>query len=432
MSTETAASPPTPGASADRRRALVFEGDEKIRAATCEVLRREKYEVFPSKSIDDIVQLAKELVPSILMVDIELPDIDLRKILRTLSRFRETRPVKAVLLCPPEFDEVRCNSLKSLGAFGILHRPLKRAAIVEMAATAQKASDEERAKLDASTARRPSLAKLVESNNSLLSRQVVCPFHEDPVPFTRYTLRTGKIATETNFFDLTVYKSAPKSVDFCNYHLCAAIVCPRCWFTSIHAAYFIDPLDPNAKAHIFNAPTWEAVRADAVIRRQVAADLPGDFYTERRTLPQAIISYELAIACSKILYEKNRRSLPIELVRIGNYHLRIAHLKELSAASPNVIDSHYRDAMNVLQEAFTVADGPQVFKIAYQMAALKIYFGDDKVARQYLDVMLRSKRDKVIPEDQADGLARYLPRCQSAWVDRDLHRSPLLLASQAA
>ena len=426
----TAASSPTEALKADRPRALVFEGNDRVRAVACEVLRREKFEVFPRKEVGDIVRLAKELLPAVLLLDVELPGIDPRTILGILSRCRETRPVRAILICSAEYDEARCASLKSQGAFGVLRRPLTRQAIIDLATAALKSSQEKRAKLDAALARRPPVARAVESTNSLLVRPILCPFHEDPVPFNRYTLRTGKIATESSFFDLTIYKSDAPGADFFNYHLCAAMVCPRCWFTSIHAAYFLDPAGGNAP--VFNEATRRELREAAVARRPMAADLPADFYTEQRSIGQAIVSYELAIACSRILFERNRHSMAIELARIGNYHLRIAHLKELSAAPPEAIDVHYRDAMTSLAEAFTIVDGSRLFKIAYQVAALAIHFGQDKTAHQYLNVMIESERDKALPSDQRAGLMRYLPRCQRAWEDRDLHRGPLFGLTEAA
>ena len=73
-----------------------------------------------------------------------------------------------------------------------------------------------------------------------------------------------------------------------------------------------------------------------------------------------------------------------------------------------------------------------MYKIAYQIAALALYFGQDKLAHQYLNMMTIAKRDKSLPEDQRDGLSRYLPRCQRIWEDREMHRSKLAKAKAAA
>ncbi len=416
----------------DKPKAIVGEMDDNIRSATSEILRREQFEVTPCKDGGDLLRLAKELIPAVLMLDVSMPGVDWRACVRILARCRETRPVKVVLICPPEYDRTRCDSMKADGAFAVLLRPLKRAAISEVAAKAVSESDAERERLAAAMVKRPPVARAVESNNSLLKRQVVCPFHEDAVPFDRYTLRNGKIVTENNFFDLPVYKSPARGADFVNYHPLAVIVCPRCWFASVHAAYFQDPNEPKAHYHPVTPATAEAIRAAAVERRHVAATLPAEFYTERRTLPQAVKAYELAIACSNILLERNRYSLTVELARIGNAQLRLAHLKELANAPVESIDGHYREAMDALAQAFFRIDGPSVYKIAYQMIALGIHFGEDKNAYQYLNLMIRSDRDPALPKDERGALQRYLPRCQRAWEDRGMHRSALLAQAEAA
>jgi FixJ family two-component response regulator len=417
---------------APKPKAIVVEGDPKIRAATCEILRREKFDVTPCPDPDDVLNLAKEQVPVALMLDVSLQGLDWRAVVKILGRCRDTRPVKVILICPPEFTQMQCDTMKSAGAFDVLLRPLTRTAIAEVAAAAVKASDDERARLDAALAKKPPVARAVDSNNSLLVRQVICPFHKEPLTFNRYTLRGGKVLTDTNVYDLTVYTSAAPGADFVNFHPLAVVTCPRCLFSSVHVAYFKDPNDAEAPYHALGEATAQAIRATAADRRAVAGDLPADFFTESRTLAGAVTAYELAIATSNVLIDKNRYSLVIEHARIGNSHLRLAHLKELLAAPTEQIDAHYRAAMTALADAYTRIEGPGIHRIGYQMLALALRFGEDKTAYQYLNLMIQADREPALPKDDRSALQRYLPRAQRTWEDRDQHRSPLLESANAA
>jgi hypothetical protein len=54
--------------------------------------------------------------------------------------------------------------------------------------------------------------------------------------------------------------------------------------------------------------------------------------------------------------------------------------------------------------------------------ALAIFFGEDRVAYQYLSKINEFLKSGTLSDTDRAAALRYLPRCQKAWEDRDDHR----------
>jgi uncharacterized protein (DUF2225 family) len=265
----------------------------------------------------------------------------------------------------------------------------------------------------------------VEGNSSLLQRRVGCPFHDKPVPFDRYILRTGKILTDISLFDLPVYKSPMAGMDFVNFHLLNIAVCPKCFFATNNPAYLIDP---GADPHEHTPATRKAIIDGTPARAAMAAKLGSDFFNEHRTAADAIVAYQLAIRCGETIFACNKSSLPFELLRLGNYHLRLAHLYELQNPADERREAHLTQALEWLKQGFTVLDPPALYKATYQVVAIAIALGDDRGAYPYLARMKEMRAEPTLDRTHASMLERFAGRAINVWENRDYHRLPSVQA----
>jgi DNA-binding response OmpR family regulator len=418
------ATPAPPGPLCVRGRVLVAEASPDRREAVGRVFASEGFSVITCICGSEVIPLAKQHLPDVVFLDIGLKRADAGECVRVLERFEGTRSVVVVLMCPREIESNRLARLEATGALLVMVKPLTRDGLLQAFHQALAESHERKTRYEAPAQRKVAATRHVESNNSLLVRELFCPFHETPVAVDRYMLRTGKIQTDSSFFDLPVYKSAVKGADYIDYHLLGVAVCPRCLFASNNPQYFTDPENAKHDPIDHNATTRAAIPAATGERLKLAGTLEPDFFTENRTLAGAIKSYELAVNCGKTLVNANRYALSLELLRLGNYHLRLAYLHGLAGAGIGVKSAQFKEARDWLSQAFTVLSGAELFKATYQLVALAIASGDDKAAYQYITRLNEIERDPATTKDDRAALDRYLSRCRRAWEDREEHRFP--------
>lgn len=407
-----------------RGRVLIAEASPEGREAVSRIFQSEGYSVIACNCGSDIIALAKQHQPDVVFLDVSLKRTDPGECVRVLERFEGTRSVVVVLMCPREIEVSRLARLEAIGALGVLVKPLTRDGLLQTFRQALAESNERKTRFESPTQRKAGVTRHVESNNSLLVRTMFCPFHETPVAVERYMLRTGKIQTDSSFFDLPVYKSAVKGADFIDYHLLGVAVCPRCLFASNNPQYFRDPENAKHDAIEHNAATRAAIPAATGARLELTGTLEPGFFTENRTLAGAIKSYELAIHCGHTLVSANRHALSLEFLRLGNYHLRLAHLHGLAGAGVAVKKAQFKAAYDWLAQGFTVLSGAELFKSVYQLVALAIASGEDKSAYQYIARLGEIERDPATTKQDRAALDRYLSRCRRAWEDRADHRLP--------
>lgn len=399
---------------------------------------------------DDAKSAARLLAahPSaILVLDVELTG-DPLLMLRSMADAAQKKRVAVVLACPATTARETLQAFIAAGARQAVVKPTTAEPLAEKiaAAAGQLASGGQDSAKPQALARakgggaaaaepkgKPQAAVAVEGNNSILARAVACPFHEEAVTFTQYTLRSGRIRTETDILDITQYVEPLRGADFCDFNLLAVSVCPKCLFATNNPDYFRRPNEPKHKPHEFDEATWAAVVGGAEQRRaSVGAALDEAFFTHTRSKDGAVLSYRLAMQCSELLYKANKLQFPIELVRAANHHLRLGQFIKQGGGGDAKVRGEFAVAFKQLQEAFAIVQGPPFFKAAYQLAVLAIYLHEDKQAMQYINrLQLIDREGKVSPEHKT-ALQSYLGRAQTAWQDRDMHRGPEPESTEAA
>ena len=398
-----------------------------------ETLRADGWTVLRCRDARSAVTAAKEHTPDIVVLDIDLPEADFCA--RVLKRCDDTRRAVIMLASPTACARERVKLMVDAGAQVLLAKPvvapILRAKVAD-ALRRLRAAPGPRDLASTSATRR------VQGNRSLLYRPLECVLHEAPVPVARYLLRTGAVQSEPNFFDLPVYLAAAPGNDFVDFNVAGLIVCPRCLLSSTDPAHFREVTPPAAAseappppAPVFEAGVAAALRDAAPQRGTLAAVRGPDFFTHRRTPADAIVAYRVAIACSRTIIAASPFRVPTEVLRQASYHLRLAHLYERTRSAPALADEALRSARALVGEAYTLAQGPNFFKAAYQAIALALWFGDDREAWQYLAKMNELDQSPTLSKDDRGPLQRYHARARRAWEDRALHRSPTLPATAA-
>jgi CheY-like chemotaxis protein len=407
-----------------RGRVLIADESAPSRLAARKIFESEGFTVFECTSGSDVVRLAKEHQPDVVFLDVETKRADPREVVNILERFGGTRSVVVILTCPRDIDATRLARLEATGALLVLVKPLTRDGLLGAFREALEESHRRKTKFEAPTQRKTTSTRHVRGNNSLLVKQLFCPFHETPVAVDAYVLRTGKIQTDANFYDMPVYRSAVAGADYVDYNLLGVAVCPRCLFASNFPGYFADPNDRKGVSVNHRRATISAIASGAGARMEHAGDVPADFFSENRSIDGAILSYELAVQCGQTLLGCNRHALAIELLRLGNYELRLAHLHAQKNPGNETGARHFEIAYEFLREGFTVLDGAPLYKAAYQLVALSISFGADRAAYQYLTRLNEISQAPLKGQSDRAALDRYLSRCRRAWEDRGDHRFP--------
>ncbi|MGE5619922.1 MAG: response regulator [Sphingomonadaceae bacterium] len=121
----------------DARLAVVVEDDDSVREMLCELLRSIGFEVASCRDGSEGLRAARELRPSVLTLDLHMPDMDGFEVLSRLRddeataglpvvlvsayvsdrQVRECRQVKAVVSKPFDVDEL-CEKVCSAAGVG--------------------------------------------------------------------------------------------------------------------------------------------------------------------------------------------------------------------------------------------------------------------------------------------------------------------------
>lgn len=374
--------------------------------------------------VDDparVVQSVVEQGAAFLVLDTQFHKFDAASFLRVLKRHPQTSTLPVLLLCPATVDREQLRAMMALGVVGVVLKPVSTEELSTKAAAAL-----------ARAPKRGDLPKasvfdtrVVPTNNSMLVRGVLCPFHPDVAPANFYMLRTGKIETEVNVFDITIYKSATKGADFIDYHLLNIIVCPRCGFASNNMQHFRHPGDDKVKSTAFVPAIASKVASGAERRAAIAADASPAMQSEARTPRDAAIAHLLAIDSSISLGDADEGRFAIEWARAANYHLRLALMRDAypNAGFPAAVRvDHHELARDLLKRAFAHLDGVNLYRTIYQLVAVGVHLNDDATAHTYAERLKEMSHDPSIKGDDAVAIQRYLARVAQTWSDRDMYR----------
>ncbi len=102
---------------------LVVEDNEKNRKLVRDVLTFKGYEVIETESGEDGVRLAKERLPRLVLMDIQLPGIDGIEALRQLRADERTRAIPVIAVTASALDRDR-QKIMAAGFDGYQAKPL--------------------------------------------------------------------------------------------------------------------------------------------------------------------------------------------------------------------------------------------------------------------------------------------------------------------
>lgn len=388
----------------------------------------------------NIVEAAKRLSPSIILIDTAMTGLDLTHVEKILTRNPATADAALLLVAPLGADARKMRMLKEHDAFALMSRPMTCSAIRETFDNAARFYTENR-DMRGGTRSAGGSKKLVAGCSALLRKELSCPFHSFGVPVDFFQLRTGKVYSETDLFDVPSYKPGGRGEEgFVDYNLAGLAICRECFFATSDPGYFEDP---EASVDGTVAATY---RIDEITRRKIietsghrgltavdrlGAEPDDAFFGWQRDVRHALVAYEVAIQTSRTLYEAAPIRRSNELLRLGGYELRRATLLEGQSTPGARVIKHRTAAVAWLTKAFGECKGVAMYKAAYQLVALNIHLGRDAHAFQFLNTLREQTRLSIRDQEDPATLERYLRRSQTVWEDRDRHRHADVAAAGA-
>jgi len=435
-----------------RIRVLLAEADPAAAVERVRVLNTAAFAPTVLEDDRDIVSEVRRLHPDILLLGYGYSGRDPAKAVRVIRSDVSLDRTGIVVTCPTHADATRVRELVDAGVLGVLVEPIDPKRLINtLSRTAQRLREhpsaaqlrpDEDAVIESVGGELAKygnkVAKVDRHHPALLVRPVRCPLHEDAPLFKRHTLRLGKVRSEIDFFDTEIYTRAKDDAPFCDFNRLAVLTCPRCLFSSTHYDLFDHPTDPRHE-RVALEPRHIHPLADLTPRRQrLAGSLSRSFFSASRTVDDAILAYQLAIHCSAALYDADRLHQPLELARMGNYHLRInallrqQHELTLEDPVPPQWHSRYRAALNCFKRAFRFTEGPPLYRTIYQLIAVGVYVGDHHIARHAMARLRAFDESDQLSDDHRRYVSRYLGRARKAWEDREFHTARLTPAASAA
>lgn len=437
-----------PPISGQALRLVLADADESVRPICAMGLRELGWEVAEVASGSMLESIVQRVVPDVIVLDASIQEQDPNATGRIIVQGAGHGRIPVLLTCDASSDKMAIRQLVVMGVRAILVKPVLHSTLVgkisELVPWAIQSpamqnapaclSPDDQANGDDSPV---SASSRVASNHSLLSAQVFCPFHEQVIPFAGFSLRSGRVEVTQNLFDLPVYLKAIGQSHYCNYHLVQVTVCPQCLFASNSPDLFLRPVDrQRQRGPAMREKILQVVQADSQRRRRLAQELSPTFFSEQRTLEQALLSLNLALDSSHSLLQADSSRFINELARMGNYHLRLAHLKEhrhlglgLVSATDHVgpdltpeIAEHYTAAHIFFRKAAQYVQGSLLCKTLYQLTATSVFLSDDETAKQAVDRLSQLSSGGVSASEDRSVILRYVSRAKKVLGQREQHR----------
>lgn len=407
---------------------------DRLRQAAARLLEEHGWQIKAIEHSYDILYAVRQYTPGVLLLDLDMPLSDILSTIRILRRNPQTQHTQTLVACREQLDRQLLLELGNAGAAGIIVKPVTEKVLIEkisqclaLAAAAAKAPSDPREQSGA--------VQHVLGNPSLLRRRLACPLHDKPPEFWHYTLRSGKVGVDMTFFDIPSYTEAVPGATYVDYHLLAVAICPECLFASNNPDYFLQPGGREMRGPIFDPAPRQALIDAVEDRLKVRTGPLPHLFDEQRNFGEALVAYEAALLSSRQLHNCNQHHYAIELVRMGNYHLRLAQLLEkypLAGSHAPVspadtqwqIHDHYQQTADLLKHAYVYVQGPLFYRNTYQIIAVMLYLRQDSQAYQYLSRLKELEHQPSPDAQDRAALARYLQASQKAWEDRNYHRGP--------
>ncbi len=125
------AQPPENAPSRKKRIALIIDDGELIRRTTSYILLRLNFDIATASEGYRGVQLALQLTPDIIILDIWMPQLDGLQVLQILKSQEKTKSIPVIVITGHD-DQDKIQKALSLGATCVLRKPLKERIIFSM------------------------------------------------------------------------------------------------------------------------------------------------------------------------------------------------------------------------------------------------------------------------------------------------------------
>lgn len=110
---------------------MVVDDDDEIRKVLCLVLEKAGYRARAAINGEEALTLAAALAPSLVLLDIMMPQLDGFEVLRAMRDDDRTRQVPVIAFTALSSQLIE-KELFDLGVRGFMRKPLRLAALVEM------------------------------------------------------------------------------------------------------------------------------------------------------------------------------------------------------------------------------------------------------------------------------------------------------------
>ncbi len=220
--------------------------------------------------------------------------------------------------------------------------------------------------------------ELKPSNNSLTgkyARCYACDQNEIPI----WTLRADSMQTKTNIFGIPTYVKPLLGKDHCDFNVLQIAVCPNCYFSSNDVKLF---RRDETTATPFNVAVFMKTWKHHIPgnREKVQLD-PKGFFSEQRTLDQAIVAFSLAIDSHQCLIEQEmefEHTRKVVTLLLFQAELLMSN-EERQAAEENL-----RKALGKLEPISSDLKGEAGIRSALVMGLINIYFKEYQKVGQYI------------------------------------------------
>lgn len=109
---------------------LVIEDEEILRESILNILKSKEFSVIEAKDGRTGLQLAKELIPDLILCDVRMPEVDGYEVLKALRQDPTTATIPLLFLTAENLQDV-LHKGQRLGANGYLTKPFSTAQLLD-------------------------------------------------------------------------------------------------------------------------------------------------------------------------------------------------------------------------------------------------------------------------------------------------------------
>jgi class 3 adenylate cyclase/uncharacterized tellurite resistance protein B-like protein len=225
---------------------------------------------------------------------------------------------------------------------------------------------------------KPVEKKLKPSNNSLTGKYVHCyACNQSEIPF--WILRSDSMQTKTNIFGTQTYVKPVLGKDHCDFNLLQIVVCPNCYFSTNDIQLF---RSEKTKPAPFDVRSFVKVWKNHISGNKEKIQLdPDGFFSEHRTLDQAIVAYELSINAYQILAEQEKEhQYTRKIVTLLLFQAELLMVNEERQAA----EENLQKVLSLLEPISSDLKGEAGIRSAMVMSLINTYFKEYQKVGQHI------------------------------------------------